>query len=80
VTVDRERALSQLAGVYGRALRLADDGRDEPAIAAELGVDVAAVPALLRIGGEKLHHLLAAGDDAADADDGATLTPTDPAG
>jgi hypothetical protein len=62
VTVDRERALSHLAGVYGRALRLAEDGRDEPGIAHELGVDVAAVRALLRIGAEKLRHLLAQED------------------
>lgn len=67
--MDRDRALSRLAGVYGRALRLADDGRDEAGIADELGIDAAAVRAVLRIGTEKLRHLLAQEDDA---DDGAT--------
>lgn len=63
--MDRDRALSRLAGAYGRALRLAEDGRDEAGIADELGIDVAAVRTLLHIGAEKLRHLMAEDDDDA---------------
>jgi DNA-directed RNA polymerase specialized sigma24 family protein len=57
--VERDRALEQLAGMYARALRLADGGRSDRDIALELGIDEAAVAPLLRIGGAKLAHLMA---------------------
>lgn len=57
--MDRERALDRLPPGYARALRLADDGWSVPAIAADLGIDPAAVTALLEIGAEKLAKLMA---------------------
>ncbi|MGH9211444.1 MAG: hypothetical protein ACRD2C_12295 [Acidimicrobiales bacterium] len=71
--MDREKALDQIAGTYASALRLADAGHRNAEIAAELGIDEAAVPSLLRIGTAKLAHLMAddsgAGTDAPGTDD-----------
>jgi DNA-directed RNA polymerase specialized sigma24 family protein len=60
--VDREEALDRLAGLYARALRLADAGWSEPDIARDLGIEPAAVRPLLEIGARKLARLMA--DDA----------------
>lgn len=57
--MDRDEALDRLADRYACALRLADHGHAHPEIAAELGIDEAAVPALLEIGKAKLTHLMA---------------------
>jgi DNA-directed RNA polymerase specialized sigma24 family protein len=57
--VDRDGALDRLGGTYARALQLADAGHDHAQIAAELGLDEAAVPSLLEIGQAKLAHLMA---------------------
>lgn len=57
--MDRERALDRLPPVYARALRLADDGSSVAVIAADLGIDPAAVTSLLEIGAEKLAKVMA---------------------
>jgi DNA-directed RNA polymerase specialized sigma24 family protein len=56
--VDRDRALDQLSGSYARALRLAEAGRSPAQIAAELGIDEAAVAPLLHIGSRKLKRVM----------------------
>jgi DNA-directed RNA polymerase specialized sigma24 family protein len=60
--VDRERALERLAGPYARALRLAEEGRSSADIAADLGIDPAAVDSLLEIGAGNLARLMADDD------------------
>ena len=64
--MDRERALDSLAPVYARALRLAADGWADDVIAADLGIDPAAVAGLLQIGAEKLARAMAEGDPPTD--------------
>ncbi|HEY8524592.1 MAG TPA: hypothetical protein VIL48_06495 [Acidimicrobiales bacterium] len=65
--MDRERALDSLAPPYARALRLAAAGATHDEIADDLGIEVAAVAALLEIGARKLARALA---DPALAPDG----------
>lgn len=65
--MDRDEALDSLAAPYARALRLADAGGTHDEIAADLGIEVASVAALLDIGAGKLARAM--------ADDG----PTPPA-
>lgn len=45
--------------MYARALRLAEQGSSESDIAAELGIDTAAVASLLEIGAGKLARAMA---------------------
>ena len=54
--VDRTAALSRLPEPYAAALRLHDEGRDDP-IADELTIDGAGVPALLQLAEAKLARL-----------------------
>jgi DNA-directed RNA polymerase specialized sigma24 family protein len=74
--VDRNQALDHLAGMYAQALRLDDQGRTAADIAAELGIDEAAVDPLLRIGAHKLARVMAqdgAANAVADAECGSGL-------
>ena len=57
--MDRDRALAELPVAHAVALRLAAAGADEQAIAAALGIDVAGVPALLKVAEAKLSAELA---------------------
>lgn len=57
--MDREQALDSLAAPYARALRLADAGGTHDEIAADLGIDVAAVAPLIEIGARKLDRAMA---------------------
>ena len=58
--MDRDAALARLPAAYGRALRLAAEGKDETAIATALGLDATAIAPLLEVGEAKLTHLLSA--------------------
>ena len=60
--MDREEALNTLAAPYARALRLAAAGRTHVEIADDLGIEPAAVAALLDIGARKLARVM--GGDA----------------
>ena len=56
--MDRDEALSQLPGLYGRALRLREQGCDRAQIAVELDVPAEAVGMLLRVAEAKLARLI----------------------
>jgi DNA-directed RNA polymerase specialized sigma24 family protein len=58
--MDRNAAIDGLPDAYAAALRLHDQGHDETAIAACLGVAPAAVGPLLRMAAAKLQSILAA--------------------
>jgi DNA-directed RNA polymerase specialized sigma24 family protein len=60
--MDRTVAIAELPEAYATAVRLADDGVDEKAIAAELGIEVEAVGPLLRVAHAKLAHTLPSTD------------------
>ena len=61
--VERTVALAALPVPYGDALRLADGGADDDAIAAAVHVPTDAVAALLEVGEGKLAALLDLSDD-----------------
>ena len=61
--MDRSTAIDRLPDAYAAALRLQDEGHDDQAIAARLGLAPAAVGPLLRMAAAKLHTLLAAGEE-----------------
>jgi hypothetical protein len=56
--MERVDALQLLPEAYRRALQLCQNGADEPAIAAELGIVPEAVALLLRLAEIKLSRLL----------------------
>jgi len=58
--MDRSDAVDRLPQAYAAALRLQDQGHDETAIAACLGLAPAAVGPLLRMAAAKLQSILAA--------------------
>lgn len=57
--MDRSTAIDWLPVAYAAALRLQDEGHDNEAIAARLGLAPAAVGPLLRVAAAKLHSILA---------------------
>jgi DNA-directed RNA polymerase specialized sigma24 family protein len=61
--MDRNQALDQLPETYATALRLDDQGHDNQAIGARLGLPAEAVPQLLRLATAKLRNLLAANEN-----------------
>ena len=61
--MDRSTAIDRLPKAYAAALRLQDEGHDEKAIAAQLGLAPPAVGPLLRVAAAKLHSILAAGEE-----------------
>lgn len=71
----RSDALVLLAPAHARALALAEQGLDEVAMAAQLGVDASAVAPLLRIAREKLAALEALEGDGREAGDDAPARP-----
>ena len=58
--MDLAAALDELPEVHARVIRLHRAGMDAAGIAGELGIDVEAVPPLLRVAEAKLASLLAA--------------------
>lgn len=69
--MDRDEALDTLAAPYARALRLADAGRTHVEIGDDLGIEPAAVAALLDIGARKLARAMGR-DPPASPDDAPT--------
>jgi len=61
--MDRSTAIDRLPEAYAAALRLQDEGHDDKAIAARLGLAPTAVGPLLRVAAAKLHKILAAADE-----------------
>jgi DNA-directed RNA polymerase specialized sigma24 family protein len=61
--MDRSTAIDRLPKAYAAALRLQDEGHDDNAIAARLGMAPTAVGPLLRVAAAKLHAILAAGEE-----------------
>lgn len=57
--MNRAAAIAELPDAYATALRLADEGVDDEAIAEQMGVEVEAVGPLLRLANAKLDHALA---------------------
>ncbi len=62
--MDRNQAIDQLPEAYANALRLHDQGHNNQAIGARLGLPVEAVPRVLRIATAKLRNLLAANENS----------------
>jgi DNA-directed RNA polymerase specialized sigma24 family protein len=62
--MDRSTAIDRLPEAYAVALRLQDEGHDDKAIAARLGLAPDAVSPLLRVAAAKLHTILAAGEES----------------
>lgn len=71
----RSDALALLAPAHARVLALAEQGLDDEAMAAQLGVDASAVAPLLRIAREKLAALEALEGDQREAGGGAPASP-----
>jgi len=61
--MDRSTAIERLPEAYAAALRLHDEGHDDKAIAARLGLAPAAVGPLLRVAVAKLDAILAAREE-----------------
>lgn len=61
--MDRSTAIDQLPEAYANALRLYDQGHNDQAIAASLGVAPEAVGPLLRLATAKLHSILTDNDE-----------------